>query len=466
MLAFRLTIWYGCVLVASAALCFSISYFVVLSAMQSRTDADLLRQLARCDEALGRSGVAALKNQIENDSRATGTNDIYLAVYDSSGQIVMSSDLSTWSDVTMPSPLLSGVPRRFDKGVGAGHHGRLRVVTAALDGGDVLQVGITVQDDARVMAQVRRIAGLILVALVLVALPVGWFLARSALAGVQQVTNTANEISRGSLERRVPTTGWNDEIDELAVTINRMLGRIQALVEGMKATNDNIAHELRSPITRIRGLAEMTLTGASSQADFQEMAASTIEESDGMLRMIDTMLDIAEAEAGVINLNVTSFNFAAMVRKLCELYEPVVTEKQLKVVMDAPEITMVSGDLQKLQRVAANLLDNAIKYSPNGGEISLTLEPSGPNARFALTNPGPGIAPQDIPHIFERFYRADKSRSGSGNGLGLSLVHAIVHAHGGQIAVESIPGEKTTFTLTLPTARRTPLPQSPQITNI
>jgi signal transduction histidine kinase len=210
----------------------------------------------------------------------------------------------------------------------------------------------------------------------------------------------------------------------------------------------------------------MTLTGASSQADFQEMAASTIEESDGMLRMIDTMLDIAEAEAGVINLNVTSFNFAAMVRKLCELYEPVVTEKQLKVVMDAPEITMVSGDLQKLQRVAANLLDNAIKYSPNGGEISLTLEPSGPNARFALTNPGPGIAPQDIPHIFERFYRADKSRSGSGNGLGLSLVHAIVHAHGGQIAVESIPGEKTTFTLTLPTARRTPLPQSPQITNI
>jgi signal transduction histidine kinase len=264
----------------------------------------------------------------------------------------------------------------------------------------------------------------------------------------------------------VPTTGWHDEIDQLAVTINRMLGRIQALVEGMKATNDNIAHELRSPITRIRGLAETTLTSASSNDDYQDMAASTIEESDRMLGMINTMLDIAEAEAGVINLDVTSFNFAAMLRKLYELYEPAALEKRLHVAMEAPEITMVCGDLQKLQRVAANLLDNAVKYTPRGGAITLSLVPSGPDAKFCIRNSGPGIAPEDIPHIFERFYRADKSRSGSGNGLGLSLVHAIVHAHGGQITAQSVVDHETTFTVVLPTASRKPLSRALQITNL
>jgi heavy metal sensor kinase len=449
MLAFRLTLWYGGVLVAAVLLCFSISYFVVLSAMLSRTDADLLRQAARCYDALQHGGVPNLKNQINYDARATGTNDTFLVTYDSGGHVIASSDLSTWNDVTLSAPTPSNSDPRFDYAYGVGHHAKLRVLTFPLGGGDVLQVGITIQDDARVMNQVRRIAGLIFVGLMAVALPVGWFLARRALTGVQQVTNTANEISHGSLERRVPTTGWNDEIDQLAVTINRMLGRIQALVEGMKATNDNIAHELRSPITRIRGLAETTLTSNTAPTEFQDMAASTIEESDRMLGMINTMLDIAEAEAGVINLNLESFNFAALVRKLYELYEPAAQEKGIHIELNSPEITMVCGDIQKLQRVAANLLDNAVKYTPHGGSIALSLTSIGPDARFCIKNTGPGISPADIPHIFERFYRADKSRSGLGNGLGLSLVHAIVHAHGGEISVQSVREDQTTFTVTL-----------------
>ena len=210
-----------------------------------------------------------------------------------------------------------------------------------------------------------------------------------------------------------------------------MLGRIHVLVEGMKTTNDNIAHELRSPITRIRGLAEMTLTGDSSEREFQEMAASTIEESDRLLGMINTMLDIAEAEAGVMNLKLTSFNFAGLVRKLCDLYEPLSAEKEIQVVTEIPEISMVFSDLQKLQRVAANLLDNAIKYTPIGGTVTLSVNPLGPNTQFSIANTGPGISKADLPHIFERFYRGDRSRTGSGNGLGLSLVHAIVKAHGG-----------------------------------
>jgi signal transduction histidine kinase len=342
LLAFRLTIWYCGVLFASALLCFVISYFVVLTAMENRTDTDLLRQAARCSESLRQGGLSALKNQIENDARATGTNDIFLIAYDASGEVA-SSDMTTWKDIQPPPPALNGAVARFDDGAGTGHHGQLRILTAALDGATTIQVGITTQDDARVMDQVRRIAGAILVGLIVVAVPVGWFLARRALSGVQQVTNTANEISRGSLDRRVPITGWGDEIDQLAATVNRMLGRIAALVEGMKATNDNIAHELRSPITRMRGLAEMALTGESTLEDFQDMAASTIEECDGVLGMINTMLDIAEGEAGVIKLEMASFNISALLRKLCELYEPVMVEKGIQLEAEAAEIATVCG---------------------------------------------------------------------------------------------------------------------------
>jgi heavy metal sensor kinase len=466
LLAFRLTLWYCGVLLVSALLCFVISYFVVLTAMQNRTDTDLLRQAARCAESLRQGGLAALRNQIENDARATGTNDIFLIAYDAAGEALASSDMATWKDMTPPPPALNGATARFDDGAGTGHHGQLRILTAALDGGTTIQAGITTQDDARVMDQVRRIGGAILAALILVAVPVGWFLARRALAGVQQVTNTANEISRGSLDRRVPITGWGDEIDQLAATVNRMLGRIAALVEGMKATNDNIAHELRSPIARMRGLAEMTLTSESSLGDFQDMAASTIEECDGLLGMINTMLDIAEGEAGVIKLEMASFNISALLRKLCELYEPVMVEKGIHLEVEAAEIATVCGDVQKLQRVGANLLDNAVKYTPKGGTISVSVVPSGPTTQYSVSNTGPGIAMADVPHIFERFYRADKSRSGSGNGLGLSLVHAIVHAHGGQISVQSVPEVRTTFTVTLPTASSTSRGPARKITNL
>jgi hypothetical protein len=180
MLAFRLTIWYGGVLVAAALLCFSVSYFVVLSAMQSRTDADLVRQAVRCSDALGRGGLSALKNQINNDARATGTNDTFLVAYDAGGQPIASSDLSTWNDIKLSPPTAADSIPHFDYAYGIGHHGQLRVVTYSMGNGDVLQVGITVQDDARVMDQVRRIAGLILVGLIVIAMPVGWFLARRA----------------------------------------------------------------------------------------------------------------------------------------------------------------------------------------------------------------------------------------------------------------------------------------------
>jgi len=283
-----------------------------------------------------------------------------------------------------------------------------------------------------------------------IAVVVGWLLAKRALVGVQNVTNTANAISRSALQQRVPTSGSGDEIDQLANTFNRMLERIESLVKSMAETNDNIAHELRSPVTRIRGQAETTLTGSGSIDRYREMAASTVEECDRLLAMINTMLDIAEAEAGVMGLKMSRVDVNALLRDICEIYEPVTTEKNIRVLVVATGSLTIRGDLQRLQRMIANLLDNAVKYTPRGGTIRLSADLTNSQVVLAVANTGEGILPEKLPHLFQRFYRADASRSQTGHGLGLSLAQAIVHAHGGQISVRSIPGDMTTFSVVLP----------------
>ena len=465
LLAFRLTVLYGGVLVVSAFLCFLISYVLVASAMRSRTDVDLLREAGYCSEAFEQGGLASLNKRIGIEAPAIGTNDIFFLVYDTGGKPVASSNLSTWSDLSPPSPARPSTGGRFDDAFGIGHHAKLRVLTYPLDAGHVLQIGITVQDDVRVMEQVRRIAGLVMVGLVGVAVVVGWFLAKRALSGVERVTSTANEITGGALERRVPTSGSGDEVDELATTINRMLGRIQMLVEDMQSTNDNIAHELRSPITRMRGLAETTLTGNSTPKNYREMAASTIEECDRLLAVINTMLDITEAEAGVMNLKIVPFDIVPLIQEACEFYEPMVADKEIRLTLQMPETAAVKGDIRKVQRVVANLLDNAVKYTPRGGTVTISVVSMTMEIHVLVSNTGPNISAKDLPNIFKRFYRGDASRSGPGNGLGLSLAQAIVHAHGGSITVHSEQSDPTVFTVKLPAAHAATRPLQ-QITKL
>lgn len=465
LLAFRLTLLYGGMLVAAALVCFLISYLLVASAMQSRTDADLLREAAYCAESFAQGGLAALMKRVNVEAPAIGTNDIFFLVYDPRGKPLASSDLSTWGDLTAPSPVTLESGSRFDNAYGQGHHAKLRVLTYPLQAGDALQIGITVQDDVRVIQQARRIAAVVMVGLIAVAVAMGWFMARRALAGVQRVTNTANEITRDALTRRVPTSGSGDEVDELASTINRMLDRIQTLVEDMQATNDNIAHELRSPVTRMRGLAETTLTGNPTIKNYREMAASTIEECDRLLALINTMLDITEAEAGVMKLKILPFDIVPVIRCACEFYEPMTAEKEIQLTLKMPDTAAVKGDVRKIQRVVANLLDNAVKYAPRGGTITIAVNSMTMEVQFSVANSGPNISEKDLPHLFKRFYRGDASRSGSGNGLGLSLAQAIVRAHGGGISVRSQSGEETIFIVKLPAAHAAQQPLE-KITNL
>jgi heavy metal sensor kinase len=286
--------------------------------------------------------------------------------------------------------------------------------------------------------------------LIVFAAGVGWFMARRAVSGVEAITRTAQKITGGTLEERVPVKARGDEIDQLAITFNQMLDRIQTLVTEIKEMSDNIAHDLKSPITRIRGIAEVTLTGEKSMGEYEGMAASTIEECDRLLDMINTMLMISKTESGVNKLSHEEIDLAGLIREACELFEPTAEDKGVTLGGDVPNKSHLIGDTRMIQRMLSNLLDNAIKYTPSGGSVTVSITENETDVLVSVKDTGCGISPSELPRIFERFYRCDQSRSQSGIGLGLSLARAIARAHGGEITATSLLNHGSTFTVTLP----------------
>ncbi|OPY82231.1 MAG: Alkaline phosphatase synthesis sensor protein PhoR [Syntrophorhabdus sp. PtaU1.Bin153] len=279
---------------------------------------------------------------------------------------------------------------------------------------------------------------------------VGWFLARRALSGVDDVRQTAQSIAKGAFESRVPVKGTGDEVDQLAVAFNGMLGQIEAVLCSMREITDNIAHDLRSPITRMRGIAEVALATGGCVEEYETVVGRVVEECDRLLGMINTMLDISEAETGVAKLNLERFDIAKMVRDVYELFQPVAEEKAIDLRIDIPDSLFLVGDIRKLQRVVANLLDNALKYTKAHGTVCLSAAPNSTGVMLKVSDTGIGISEKDLPHVFDRFYRCDHSRSEQGSGLGLSLAKAFVGAHGGSISVISTTGAGTEFIVTLP----------------
>ncbi len=286
--------------------------------------------------------------------------------------------------------------------------------------------------------------------IVLVSCFLGWFMARKALSGVSELSRTAKAISNGAFDSRVPLRGNKDELDELAATFNSMVERVQVLIRGMKEVTDSVAHDLRTPVTRMRGLAEVTLTARRSSDEYEAMAGSIVEECDRLLGMINAMLEISAAESGIVPLLVQKVDIAEVARDACELLQPAAEDKGVTIAFEASGPACVDGDLQKLQRVLANLLDNAVKYTERGGQIEVSVTKDDSRVNILVRDTGIGIAEYDLSHIFDRFYRAEKSRSKPGSGLGLTLAKAFVGAHDGRITVTSRLGEGSRFAVSLP----------------
>lgn len=331
---------------------------------------------------------------------------------------------------------------------------KVRTVYGAIGPGKILQIGQSLEDDARFLEAFREVFGTSMVVILFFSALIGWFMARRALSGVEEVTQTALDISKGAFDRRVQVRAKGDEIEQLASAFNRMLDRIHELMTGMREVTDHIAHDLKTPITRIRGLAESELNTGKSSDKCQELAADTIEECDYLLQMINTMLEISETEAGVAEFAKEEVDMVGVIRDTCELFRPIAENKGVRFISKLPNRALVLGDIHGLQRMIVNLLENAIKYTPSRGTVTISLHDDKGQIVMAIHDTGIGISEGDLPHIFKRLYRCDTSRSQPGFGLGLSLAMAVVRAHGGDITATSRLGEGSTFKVILP---RSPL---------
>ena len=453
-LAFRLTLWYAGIFLVTSCVAFLFFYLLITTVIRERTDQDLLEEVRALVSIRNAQGIQAAKRQAILEAQAAGEKKIFFRFLYPTGIAFSSSNMTYWRDIGIKrsalNRLLEDDQPVFDTIKSPDRQHRIRVLYALVSPSVVLQIGQSMENYTRFIEVFRKIFIATMAILFFVAAIVGWFLARRALAGVETVTQTAQRISNGSLEERVPVNKKEDEIDKLALTFNQMLDRIQTLVNEIKEMSDNMAHDLKSPITRIRGICEVTLTTNASLNVYEKMAASTIEECDRLLEMINTMLFISRSEAGVGQLEKRDINLSQVMRDACDLFESAAEDKGLTIGCDANETFNIYGDMRLIQRMIANLLDNAIKYTPPGGFVNMSIHAdSDERIMVEVNDTGIGISAEDLPHIFDRFYRCDPSRSQTGTGLGLSFARTVARAHGGDITVTSTPDQGSTFSVIL-----------------
>ncbi len=455
-LAFRLTLWYAGIFLVSAAVAFVFFFYLITTTVRGQADQELQLEVNTFANVMGIQGLEAAKRKALLDSQAAGEKKIFIRLLYPDGRVFSSSNMSYWRNIFVSEEAIRRMlaqerPLFATMRSPDGVH-EVRVVYAMIGPGLIIQIGRAMDDLTRVIAAFQKVFVGTMAALFILAVVIGGFMARRALGGVERVTRTARRIAGGRLAERVPVGPRGDEVDQLAATFNQMLDRIQVLVTGIKEMTDNIAHDLKSPLTRIRGQAEMALTAGGTVRDYEGMAASAVEECDRLIEMINTMLFISRSEAGVSRPELKETDIAAVVRNACLLFQALAEEKQIALTWKVPERFALSADVRLVQRMLGNLLDNALKYTSPGGAVNAELYPSPGGAAIAVTDSGPGVSEADLPHLFERFYRGDKSRSQPGAGLGLSFARAAARAHGGDITVESAPGRGSRFLVTLPSS--------------
>ncbi|WDP93132.1 MAG: HAMP domain-containing protein [Desulfobacter sp.] len=455
-IAFRLTVWYAGIFSISSCVVFGLFYFLATQTILDQMDQELMDKAGYFRTVIRRNGIVGAQNLAVIEAQAAGEKQIFFRLLYPTGEVFASSHMSYWKDVALDDQAIDRLMKKrvpvFRTVQIKGQDQKARMMYTFVAHNVILHTGLAMDSHSRFLSGFKKIFSISLGFVILFSGASGMFLARQALSGVSAITLTAHTITGSSLDQRVPETGHGDELDLLAHTFNRMLDRISALVKSIREMSDNIAHDLKSPLTRIRGFAELALVqeGGGDLDTYKSMAANTIEESDRLLDMINTMLVISRAEAGEEQFSLVPVELSRMIEEACDLFVPVAEDKTIDFTYAvAPEI-QIKADAPMLQRAFANLLDNALKYTPEKGAVHVSLEEGAEAVIIRVADTGPGIDPDCLDQIFERFFRAESSRTTPGTGLGLSLAKTIVEQHGGMLCVENRTPAGAIFTMRLP----------------
>ncbi len=282
----------------------------------------------------------------------------------------------------------------------------------------------------------------------------GWWVAGRILQPLNAVAHVADTITGANLSLQIPLRGADDELDHMIQNFNQMTVRLHESFNQVRRFSTDASHELRTPLTAIRGQLEVALMTAQTTTQYHEAVAKALEDVEGLSRMVDVLLQLAQAEGGQWVLDRVRLRMSSVVTTVADQFQPLAEEKNLTVTNRVPSTLAIVGDRVQIERLVANLLSNAIKYTPPGGKVDISAEEVGHEVCLSVADTGPGISKEDLPHVFERFYRVRKNQNSSakGLGLGLSFVAVIAKAHEGRAEVESTPGQGTCFKIYLPGA--------------
>jgi signal transduction histidine kinase len=446
----RLASWYAIVFVITSLAIVLLTYRLLEASLAERDRQLVVSTLREYSQRYAAGGLASLADAVEIEQRSGRQERLLVRVVRGRSETLFLSAPYAWSDFDMSR--LTGIDG-LEQILSMSGTARLEVASGRLADGTLLQVGKSSESREALLARYRTVLAIVSLVIVAVGLAGGVIVTRWTLEPIRQLIAAVRGIIRtGRIDARVPVRPDQDAIDELSTLFNEMLDRITTLIRGMEHALDNVAHDLRTPMTRLRGVAERALQSDETQVH-RDALVTSLEESERILAMLDTLMDISEAETGTMRLDYADVPVAGIVSEVVELYENVAEDKHVEVSTEVEPGLTVPADARRLGQVLANLLDNAIKYTGRGGRVSMSARRDGAVVRFDIADTGIGIAPHDLPHIWDRLYRGDRSRTERGLGLGLSLVRAIIAAHGGTVDVSAEPGRGSTFTVRLPADR-------------
>jgi signal transduction histidine kinase len=431
----RIALWYATLFVVGSIAIVLLTYYLAAASLAERDQQIIHAKLGDYAAAYARGGVSVLAATVRAE-QAVAPERLFVRVVDRGVEAVVLSNPEGWSSSS------------------------LETVSARLADGTLVQVGKSSEPRQDLLRRFRAVLGLVTLSIVLVALTGGWLATQSAIYPIRRLTQAVRRIIRtGQTDARVPVSdigrsGGADAIDELTVLFNAMLDKIEGLVTAMRSALDNVAHDLRTPLTHLRGTAELALAGEPDPRRYREALAECVEESDRVVVMLNALMDISEAESGTMLLRRQPISLREVAARAADLYKEVAEAKGVEICMDGdvptPDDSVVSADRTRLEQVAANLIDNAVKYTPPGGRVNVHVARKADAAVLDVSDTGPGIPASELPRIWDRLFRGDKSRTERGLGLGLSFVKAIVEAHDGTVRADSEEGKGSTFSVQLP----------------
>lgn len=451
-LALRLAIQYAAVFALSAGGLSGVLYWSLAEALEAREQSYVQARGKELAMIYERGGAALLQVRLQRET-SPEARAFFVRVVRPNRESVVQSVPPDWVETQvreLPLPGFTLTQKTYTVRIPRNALRDYALATRELPDGNTLQVGVLIESRALLLAPVRRAFTVVGAGALLLSVGVGTVLAWRATRPLRAVAATARRIlETGDLSARVPELSGRGELDLLVRQLNTLLDKNAVHVRVLRETLDNLAHDLRTPLTRLRGTAELAMQDAGDPAEARAALADCINESDRVLHLLEALLDISAAEAGALRLHREPIDLRLLTERAADLYREVAEEKKITLVWAQPEAVVWEVDAIRLGQVITNLLDNALKYTPAGGRVVLAVHAEARAAVITVTDNGPGVPVDEREAIFRRLYRGDASRSQRGLGLGLSMVKAIVEAHGGRVSVGAGAGGGAEFSVRL-----------------